>query len=277
LKALLLVSILILTSCASNKKDDDRPIHEKKASIYYGYGTHHLVKKQYTKALKNLMEANRLNPNDTKIHNNLGMAYYFKKNPDRAIRHIKKAIELDKKNTDARINLATIYLQQNKLNKAEDQYKLVLEDLVYEGQYKTYYNLGLLALKRNQKLQAINYFKQSINLMENYCPSHYQMGRLSYQAGSYSKALEHFKSAGLGTCYNNPKPFYMQALTYIKMGKFEMAQNRLDDVMGRFDNTRYSALAKQKTTQIRNMTDFNTQDKVEARLNLQEDLSTPDF
>lgn len=276
MKFLLIILSIFLTSCASNKEVEKSPT-QKKALIYYSEGTQQLGKREYTKALKNLLEANKLSPENTQINNNLGMAYYFKGNKELAISYIKKAIKLDPKNTKARNNLASIHMNMNNLNLAEKQYKEILKDLVYEGQFNTYYNLGILNLKKGQKQQAINYFKQSINTYENYCPAHYELGKIAMDAGSYEKALQYFKDAGLGVCYNNPEPMYMQAMAMIKLGKYNRAQEKLETILGRFEKSKYSILARKKLSQIRGLNQSKAQDDIKATLKIEKDLSTTDF
>lgn len=276
MKVFIILLSVVLTACASKSSKEKSPA-EKKAMIYYTEGTRQLVDQKYTKALKNLLEANRLLPNNTKICNNLGMAYYLKGNKERAIRYIQNAIQVDAKNTDARINLATIYMNQGRLQLAENQYKVILEDLVYEGQFKTYYNLGVLSKKRARTQEAIKYFKKSLDINEGYCPAHYELGKIAMSAGAYPKAYQYFKDAGMGVCYNNPEPFYMQAMALIKLGRFEQAQNKLESIMGRFDKGRFAILARKKLSMLRNMKKSRAQDNLKATLKLHEDLSTPDF
>ncbi len=72
--SLLVLNILVLTACSSKKAD----IKSKQAELYFGAGTQSLMDQQYTEALKNLLEANKLDPENSDILNNLGMAYFFK-------------------------------------------------------------------------------------------------------------------------------------------------------------------------------------------------------
>lgn len=276
MKFLLIILSVILASCASQKDIEKTPT-QKKAMIYYSEGTQQLINQEYTKALKNLLEANKLLPNDSKITNNLGMAFFFKGNKQRAVSYIKKSIELDKTNTDARINLATIHMNMGELGLAEVQYKEILKDLIYEGQFKTYYNLGILNLKRGQKHQAINYFKQSINTFENYCPSHFELGKIAMDSGSYEKALQYFKDAGMGVCYNNPEPIYMQSLALIKLGQYSKAQDKLEAILGRFEKSKYAVMARKKLSLIREMAQSKSQDNIKASFKIENDLVTPDF
>lgn len=237
------IFLLVFTVSCASKKTKEESIN-KKAKLYYNQGTQQLVAKNYTKALKYLIEANTLKPDDAKTLNNLGMTFYFKGKKERGVRYIKRSIEIDPKYTKARQNLATIYVNLGKLKEAKEQYDLVLDDLTFEAQYKTYYNLGILHLKLGNNNQAINYFKQSLNENQNYCPSHFYLGEIYYQEGQYNKALSSYKSSGYGTCYNNPAPIYHQALSYIKLKKFDNAKLKLEEILDRFKTSDYQKKAK---------------------------------
>ncbi len=250
LSTLILVTLL---SCATNKDKDQESATVKKAKLYYNKGTADLLNKDYTIALKHLLDSHALNPNDSKTLNNLGMAYYFKKRPQTAIRFIKKSIEIDPKNTDARMNLATIYTNSNELNEAEKQYMTVLDDLTYQGQYKTYYNLALLHLKKNQRAKALTYFKQSLNENSQYCPAHYKLGEMFFNKGQYNLALDKFKSASAGVCYDNPMPVYHQAVTYMKLKEFGTAKLKLEEILERFSLTKYETMARKKLKVLSNI------------------------
>lgn len=262
-----------LFSCASKPKEIDPRV--KKANIYYAQGTRNLIAKEYTSALQNLLQANTLNPNNSNIYNNLGMAYFFKGSIDKATRFVQGAIKLDPKNTDAQMNLATIYMGQNKIEQAESIYKDVLKNLTYEGQYRTYYNLGLLNLKKNNVSSAISYFKQSLKESETYCPAHFQLGNIYSKAGQYAKALDKYKEATLGVCYENPEPQLQQALMMIKLENYDQATFKLQDIIERFPYSEYQARAQRALNNIK----INERQKNSESVNNQEDrkILTPGF
>jgi type IV pilus assembly protein PilF len=235
----LLSSILLSCSSAPNPE-------EKKAKLYYNQGTQELVNKNYTKALNHLMASYKLNPESSKTNNNLGMAYFFKGNEQIAIKHINKAIELDNENTDAVNNLATIYMNLNKLEKAEKLYKKINKNLFYEKQQLIYHNLGLIKIKQGKIQQAIAYFNEAIKQDEFYCPSHYKIGELAFQAGRYETALKKFKESNQGFCYKQPEPQYFEAASLIELKRYDSARVRLENLMERFPEHKYSNLAKRK-------------------------------
>jgi Tfp pilus assembly protein PilF len=237
--------LVLLASCASPQKGEKSP-ELKKAELYYNQGTKEMIDGEYTKALKNLLEAKNLSPEDSRINNNLGMAFYFKGASKRAVKYIKKSLKIQPDNSDAKINLATIYMGMKKYTQAEQLYQVVLDDLTYEGQFKTYFNLGMLNLKLNQEIKAISYFKQSLNVADSYCPSHFQLGNIYFKRKDYKKALKSYREAGLGVCYEKPEPIFRQALSMIRLKKYESAKIKLEEIVERFAMTEYERKAQKE-------------------------------
>lgn len=275
LRIIMILALSIITGCAS--KDNDMSPELKKAKLYYNQGTQDLVNRDYTKALKNLLMASELNPTDTKVHNNLGMAYYFKKHQELALKHIKKALELDPKNTEARMNMATIYLNNNDYDRAMPIYQEILKDLVYESQFKTHFNIALIYLRQNNITMAETHFKKSIEVFESYCPSHYQLGQIYYNKGDYEKAYRSYYNSGLGQCYNSPEPHYMQGLALIQMERYADAKEKFETVLGRFDSSKFAPLARRKLLSIMHLIEHDTKSEFSLKSKLKKKLMNRDF
>lgn len=273
-QGLLLVLAIICASCSSRPKDNSP--EAKKADLYYGQGTHLLIQKEYTKALKNLIEADRYRPNDTKILNNLGMAYYFKGSHQLAINTIKSAIEVDPKNSDARINLATIYMHLKKNDLAEKQYNIVLKDLVYERQYKTFYNLALLSLKKKNTIKAKELLKESLAVNESFCPASFLHGKLSYKEGQYKEAKKYFTLAQKGFCHQNAEPQLYLAKTLAMLNEFFEAEQKLNEISEQFAMTKWEAAARRELVRVRSQQIKNHQKTIEAKKS-KGNFFTPDF
>ncbi|MFW5871780.1 MAG: tetratricopeptide repeat protein, partial [bacterium] len=230
--------LALIISCSSSQKKLN------KAEILYNMGTNYLIKKQYSQALKSFLDALEMAPDDPRIHNNLGMAYYFKKDKKRAKEHIIKSIEIKPQDSDARNNLASIYLEENKLTLAEEQYKKILKDLTYLSQFRTYYNLGLVELRRGNNNKAKNYFTKATEEDINYCPAHYQLGLLNYNKDNYKVALQNFKDGSMGRCYNLPESQYYYALTLMKLQKNEQALDKFEKIASRFQGQEIAKKAR---------------------------------
>ena len=146
--------LFLFLSCSLLTGNDTKTNKDKRADIYYSHGTSKLILKDYTNALKFLLKAKSLKPNDTKVLNNLAMTYYFKKDFRKSQENFLKALRSDPQNSDARNNLASLYLKRGLLKKAEREYRRVQENLIYPHQYRVSYNLALIHLKRGKRETA---------------------------------------------------------------------------------------------------------------------------
>ncbi|MBL7663607.1 MAG: tetratricopeptide repeat protein [Bacteriovoracaceae bacterium] len=273
MRFLLCLSLLTLfVGCASNEKDT----LAKRADIHYSHGTTSMMQKDYTTALEHLLEADKLNPNNSEINNNLGMAYYFKGEQKLALARIRRSIELDEKNTDAKMNIASIYLQNNNLTDAEKLYNEVLKDLIYQHQYRTYYNLGVLEMKRENPTKAFEYFKESVKIKENYCPAYFQLGLIDYDNQKYDDAFQNFQASANGVCHVNPAPHYHLGLTMIKQQRYDTARIKLDEVVRRFRGSGYDAKAHAKIAEMDQIIEQDNIRNVEHAKNTNK-IFSPDF
>lgn len=268
--SLYLLAMLVLTSCAS-KKDD---LNTKQASLYFGAGTQSLMDKQYTEALKNLLLANKMDPDNAEILNNLGMAYYFKGEKEMAIRTLNRALKIDENNSDAKVNLASIYYNNGQYVEAEKVYKKVLKDLTYDKQARTLFNLGLIELQvHKDNVAAENYFKKSIQEDDNYCPSYHHLGLVQFNRRQFNSALKNFKEASMGVCFDSPAPFYYQALTLIELRRYDEARMKLEEIDTRFKKSGYAQKARQKALELTTIENKRSSESHASR----KVLESPDF
>lgn len=241
--------ILLLTGCATNSPITKSP-EQKKAELYYSHGSKALIIKDYTSALKNLLKSVEYDDNNSKAHNNLGMAYFFKKNLSKAKFHLKKSLSINPKNSDARNNLGSIYLHEKKYNLAKKEYITVTKDLVYPLQHRVYYNLALIDLVYNRINKATKNLLKSVSENETYCPSFFQLGAISLQKREYHQALDYFKKASLGTCVNDPRPHYQVADTLLKLNEYQRALFKFKEIISNFPDSSEAVWAKRKLHSI---------------------------
>lgn len=268
--------IFFVSACATNNVDQEPTPNEKKAVVYYDQGTSELVEKNYQQALTNLLKAKDLDPNDSKIRTNLGMAYYFREQPEFAINELKEAISIDKKNTDAKMNLATIYMEKNKLKEAKKLYEEVLTDLTYVALHRVHYNLAVLSLKIGDRKTAFEELFKSIKEKEDYCQAHYKLGELYTEEYKYKEALNSFKDSSKGSCVNNPEPHLAMANVLINMNKNAEAKIKLEYIIEKFNKSNLRIIAEKKLKELnRPSTDINSEE--ENELSNAQMTETPKF
>jgi len=249
--ALLMTLVLfpmLFTSCSSTQETTDA---QKKADIYYSHGTSKLLSKNYTEALDLMLKAEDLDPKNSSIQNNLGMAYYFKGRYKEAEEHLKASLEIDPKNSDARNNLASLFFVSKRYGEAKKEYQKVAADLIYQHQYRTYFNLALIALTERNQNEALQLLNKSIREKSDYCSAHFKIGEILREKRQLSNALESFKEASMGVCYNQPGPIFEQAITYAMMKKYTKAEEKYQEIIDRFAKTAYAPLASLELGKIR--------------------------
>lgn len=245
-----LLAFAMLVGCSSKKAE----IQDKQAMLYFSAGTQSLMTANYTDALKNLLQANEMAPDNADIITNLGMAYYFKGESVLAIKHLNRALELNPDQTDAKLNLASIHYKEGNINEAERIYKNVLQDLTYDKQARTYYNLALLESdKRKNYAAAEDYLKQALKEDENYCPAFHQLGLIQFRTKRYNTAEKTFFDGTRGVCLEFAANYYYHALTLIQLNRLEDARLRLDEIDVKFKDSKFAQLAHQKLKEISRM------------------------
>lgn len=248
----ILLSTVMLASCASNPELAEKTVEQKKAEIYYSQGTNDLVRKNYSQALVNLLKAKEFDPKDSLIRNNLGMAYYFREQPELAEKELKAAIDLDKKNTDAKANLGTMYMEQNRIREARVLFDQAAQDLTYPNQFRNYYNLAMLALKEGDRGEAYEFLFKSLKEKDDYCQAHFKLGELYTEEYKFKQALESFRESSKGTCVSEPAPHFQQALTLMNLSRFEEARSKLKMIIEKFPKTKFVTLANQQLRKLSN-------------------------
>jgi type IV pilus assembly protein PilF len=272
----LALAALFISSCSSNKISEPSS-EEKKADVYYGQGTNELVSKNYVQALLYLTKAKELNPKDSKIRTNLGMAYYFRDQPALAEEELKKAISLDDKNSDARLNLGSLYMEKNRDKEARALFEKVLKDLTFSNQFRNYYNLAILALKEGDRREAFNYLNKSVAEREDYCAGNYKLGELYAEEFRYKQALDSFKNASKGTCVSEPAPHYQQAITLLNLNRNSEAKAKFLEIQEKFSATQYASMAGIQIKKINNSNEQSARSTQTEKIDSNQSVETPNF
>lgn len=239
---LIIIALLALSCASSGPKHKSEK--QKKADLYFSYGTSNLNHKKYTEALSNLMKAATYTPDDSRIQNNLGMAFYFKKDKASAIKHIRRAIELNKENYDAHVNLASIYYNDKNYRAAEKYYLIVRKALTYKAQHRVLYNLALIEFKRGNSIKTLQYIDEALTENSEYCPASYLKGRVFETRREFKKAYEAYKKSYHGSCYNSPAPHYKAGIMLAKSGEYLQARLKLNEVIERFPTSQFVAKSR---------------------------------
>lgn len=142
------VVMCTLTGCVATSSSG-RP-----ASYHNQMGISYLEEGNYTAALVDLSEAEKMNPDDAVLQYNLGRALTGKHRLDLAEQKFLRAIQLRRNYSEARNDLGVLYLETSRWDNAIQQFKLVKDDLFYARHDHARINLGLAYLGKGDYTAA---------------------------------------------------------------------------------------------------------------------------
>lgn len=187
-------SILLLALVVGGCGPTTKPKDEVRA--HHKMGQSYLARNEYTKALKELLAAEKLAPDDAAIQANLGEAYYGKRAYELSEEHYKKSLVLNPENPNVENNLAALYLDMQRWDDAARLFRKVSDNLLFPYRVRSLTGLGLA----------------------------YQRG------GDYIKAILAFNEA-LESAPDSTGIMALQAQTYMRMGKYDLAKTQLRKVV----------------------------------------------
>lgn len=239
---LLIISLLSLwlAACATNNEENQR-----RALLHLQSGSNFLSTGNYPGAMSELLEAEKLAPNNPVIQNNLGLAFFVRNRHKEAEEHFRKALSLQSKYTEARNNLGRVLIEQGKINEAIKELKIAIDDLTYPTPEKSYGNLGLAYFKKRDFTAAALNLSKSLQLQENSCLTMNYYGQTLFEQKKFIPAAEAFDRA-IVICKkdNFDEPYYFAGLSYMKAGQREQSVARIEQLLQLFPKTAYQAKAQ---------------------------------
>jgi Tfp pilus assembly protein PilF len=203
---------------------------KKQATAYRELAEAYFVERQYTQALQELLKAEKLDPDDPLIHNDLGLVHMFKDRMELAEKHFKRAIAIKPDYSEAINNLATAYLMQEKWDEAIDILEQLRQNLIYGTPQYAFLNLGWAYFNKKDYTQAEKYYKLAIKHYddgfpkdESYIKALGGLARAYTETGKLAEAISLFVQAIKWGPNYAPTYFYM-AQTYEKAGRLKDAK-----------------------------------------------------
>jgi tetratricopeptide (TPR) repeat protein len=189
-------------------------------------GLSYLGERNYSAALFDLTEAEKLDPENPDVLYNLGLAFIGKKRPDLAEAKFLKAILLKPNFSVARNDLGVAYLDLKRWDSAIQQFKIVKDDLFYDNSENAAINLGLAYLGKGDYPKALEELQAIGTLNPRNPVIRLSLGRVWFAMDKseqaiveYSKALEIYRDYGAAHYY---------------LGQAQIKLNRIDAARASF-------------------------------------------
>jgi tetratricopeptide (TPR) repeat protein len=144
-------------------------------------------------AIKHYNEALRATADDEKTLNNLGISFQALGRYDEAIDYFERALKVKPRYVDTYYNLGWIFELQGKFDKAIDYYRRSLQ--MNPGHPKAHNNLGKLLNQQGKINEAMEHFRMALELKPAYADAHYNIGCLLQSQGRVEEAISHYYEA----------------------------------------------------------------------------------
>lgn len=235
---------LFLVACTT-------PQNREESLLHLQIGTSFLQSGRYPDALRELLLAEKGDPSNPMVQNNLGLVYFIREKNDLAEKHLRRAVSLDSSYTDARNNLARVLIEQNKYDSAISELQKVLKDLTYGDAPKALTNMGLAHFRRGKYEEAKKYLAQALKLNRENCLAYNLYGRSQLELGDLKNAANSLDSAVvLCKASQFDEPHYFAGIAYERLGEKEKAVARLEEVVKLYPAGKYNRKAQTMLNEI---------------------------
>jgi type IV pilus assembly protein PilF len=160
----LLLATLSLSACAGQSTQENSLLAESNRNI----GEAYMRQGDYTSALRELLAAEKMDPEDAFTQHDLGLCYRAKNRMVDALAHLNKAVALKPSYTPARNSLGRVYLEVGELDKAIAIFKEIAKDALYATPHFPLANLGLAYFKKGDYATALEYYHKALKLEPNF-------------------------------------------------------------------------------------------------------------
>ncbi len=205
----------------------------------------------YTAALRELLKAEKIDPDDPYVHNDLGICYMAKERMTDAVAHFKRAIALKPEYAPARNNLGSAYLSLEQWDAAIAVFKEITRDVLYATPHYPLSNLGIAYYRKGDYAKSLDYYKEALKIQPDFVNALYGIGRTYLAMNQGSLALRYLERA-VQQAPKVPEIHFDLAEAYLLVGRFDQARYTYESVIDLAPSeSSLAAKAKQRLSSIR--------------------------
>jgi len=243
---MVLAAVLLFAGCATD--------HEKKqrAQLHIDMAMAQLQAGNITAGLKELLEAEKLTPDDPQVHFYLALAYGGKGMNDEAVREAKKAIELKPDYSEAHNYLGTLYLNMDQYDRAIESFNRAVANPLYETPSLPLYNMGRAYYQKGDYLIALSKYDEAVTKEPNtiILPLiEKDRGLASLKAGYTNKAITHLKKS-IELVPNLVEAHYWLGEAYLTLKNRRDAASEFKTVIKLAPDSDLARMARQKLDRL---------------------------
>lgn len=216
----------LLLACSGQNAQHNEQLADATREI----GEAYMRQGDYTSALRELLKAKSLNPEDPFVHNDLGLCYMAKNRMPDAIAHFQKAISLKPSYTPARNNLGAAYLAVEEWDAAIRTFEEITKDALYATPQFPLSNLGLAHYRKENYSTAIDYYKKALKLQPDLVNALLGIGR-TYIAINQGRLASRYLEQAAKLAPSVAEIHFQMGEAYLLTGQFTRARTAYERVV----------------------------------------------
>jgi Tfp pilus assembly protein PilF len=225
----LLLGLALASGCASSGSSPEREQELRRARSHFDLGVDHLRNDRPALALRELLNAQGLDPKNPSIHYALAEAYLRQLRRAEAEAHLKEALAIEPEFHDARLRLSALYIDFERYPEALAEAQILIDDPTYPAPWRAHATRGWALYKLGDLAQARRELELALEYNDRFWTAHLNLGILAGQEGRRVDAIELFRRTlelepgASGAAEAN----YRLGEIYISLGQRERAMSYL--------------------------------------------------
>lgn len=251
--------IIVILACCGLAAAGCQTVNQKQikeAEAHRELGEAFLYEDNYAAALRELTAAQKKNPSDPLVYNDIGLVYMSRNRPTEAQQYFSKALSLKPDYGDAKLNLAVAYLKNERWDEAIEHLHALESDMLYTSQQRAQLNLGYAYYMKSDYAAAAKYYGKVIQYYQDgfskditYIQGLLGQARVSLRTGKARQALNDLDTA-LSETPQIPELHFYRGQALEQLGDVTSARNAYLRVI---ELAPQGELAKKTVVALRNL------------------------
>jgi len=227
----------LLAACASPGMKAAREQQQKAAEINVQLGINYLQQGDLRTANAKLERALEQDPDLATGHWVYALLQARLERYEAAERHFERALALDPNDSKAHNNYGTFLCERDRVDEAIEQFEAAVENPLYESPATAYTNAGICLVRVGRIDEARAYLRKALEADGRFAQALYQMAKLSYRAGRYSKTRDYLhRYAAQGR--HTPQTLWLCVRTERRLGNGAEARRCAETLRERYPQSR---------------------------------------
>ncbi len=192
---LCVIALLLAIGCATTQHKEDEELRLKQASSHFNLGVDYARKGRLALAIRELLAAEKLDPQNSRTQLTLADAYSMRNKPAEAEKHYLRTLELDPTLHEARLHLSSLYNQLGRYAESLPHASMLVDDATFPGPWRALVNKAVAEYRLGRREAARESLQLGLEYRGDYWPTLFYLGVFDMEEGRRVEALGFFRQA----------------------------------------------------------------------------------